>query len=310
MRTRILLDENPRRGAFSFVLLVAGLALSACHPGNEEAKRLRRSCDAGEFAACNKLAIKCRRANTSFATNRAPPAVRPACTGGVGDGCARASASMLPARRRRQARLGPRADAVPAGLRARRDGRLRAPRRAVSTGAGVPRDLARAASLFQQACDGDNLGLRAPRHAVRRRRRRCAGLRAGRRPVQESCDAKVALGCLGLGRLHAAGTGVPRNDSTAASCSSVRATATRSRAVSISPELTSPGRACRRIFSAPPSCIARRARRNRRSVRPTRRTVRQGCRRPSRRRSEPRRMMKRACDYGYAEACAKAEGAT
>ena len=70
--------------------------------------------------------------------------------------------------------------AVQARLRWRTSRGLRTARRAPRSGEGVPQDIARAAGLFRQ-----------------------------------SCDTLVAAGCLGLAELHLAGTGVPRQDSTA-----------------------------------------------------------------------------------------------
>ncbi|MES2523390.1 MAG: hypothetical protein V4617_11875, partial [Gemmatimonadota bacterium] len=70
MRTRIAPGASPPRSAprsapFSaprtLLLLVAAVALGACHPGNEEAKRLTRSCEAGQAVACNQLAVKLQK---------------------------------------------------------------------------------------------------------------------------------------------------------------------------------------------------------------------------------------------------------
>ena len=52
-----LMSTAPHR----VVGLVAALALSACHPGNQEAKQLRAACEAGDAAACTKFAVKLRK---------------------------------------------------------------------------------------------------------------------------------------------------------------------------------------------------------------------------------------------------------
>ena len=42
-------------------LVVVPLILSACHPGNKQAKQLRESCEAGDLSACNRLAMKLQK---------------------------------------------------------------------------------------------------------------------------------------------------------------------------------------------------------------------------------------------------------
>src|SRR5215216_2469579 len=83
-------EKNSRHPAACRALLVlVGLALSACHPGNEEARRLRSSCEAGDAAACNKFAVKLQKAEYVLrAEARAAGLFDTACTGGVGEGCA------------------------------------------------------------------------------------------------------------------------------------------------------------------------------------------------------------------------------
>ncbi|MEO8619570.1 MAG: hypothetical protein ABI625_00815, partial [bacterium] len=51
-----------RRGANRRVLLIASCALlSACHPGNEVARKLRVACDAGNAQSCHDYAVKLQR---------------------------------------------------------------------------------------------------------------------------------------------------------------------------------------------------------------------------------------------------------
>ena len=104
----------------SLVLLaIASLALSACHPGNKEAKLLRESCDAGDANACNKFAAKLQKGEYVLRDEpRAAVLFDTACTRGIGDGCASLGVMLQ-----------------------RGSG-------------GVKRDTIRAIKLFQQGCDG------------------------------------------------------------------------------------------------------------------------------------------------------------
>src|SRR5438046_137736 len=78
------------RTSIHCVLAVAtGLTLSACRPGNREAKQLRGACDAGDVAACTKLAVKLRKGEYVLRDEtRAAALFERACTGGIGEGCA------------------------------------------------------------------------------------------------------------------------------------------------------------------------------------------------------------------------------
>ena len=174
-------------------------------------------------------------------------------------------------------------------------------------GAGVTRDVSRAAALFQQSCDGgdmlgcSNLGaLYAAGEGVKQDFTRATDL------FKRSCDAKVALGCLGLGRLHAAGTGVPRNDSTAAdlfkrACDGDEVGGCFSLATAYESGLGVTQNFQRAAELLRQACIgATSARRATDSPDCTRREQ-AFVATPS----EPRRQMRRACDYGYAAACVK-----
>src|SRR6478736_1352645 len=97
--------------------IVAGLVLTGCHPGNEEAKRLRNACDAGEAAACNAFAAKLQKGEYVLRDEgRAASLFGRACDHGVANGCS-SLAVML------------------------------------QTGSGVKRDSARAFTLLQQGCE-------------------------------------------------------------------------------------------------------------------------------------------------------------
>ncbi|MBL8985760.1 MAG: hypothetical protein JNJ80_05805, partial [Gemmatimonadetes bacterium] len=54
MSTRHSPREQLRRGAGRLsAILVVGLSVAGCHPGNQEARQLRDACAAGTEAACN-----------------------------------------------------------------------------------------------------------------------------------------------------------------------------------------------------------------------------------------------------------------
>lgn len=91
MRTRILRAENPRRSALvPLLLLLAGIALPGCHPGNAAAKQLRRACEAGTATACHEFALKLLTAEYVLRdVTRAATLFDRACTAGVAEACAR-----------------------------------------------------------------------------------------------------------------------------------------------------------------------------------------------------------------------------
>jgi TPR repeat protein len=53
--------DSKSRGSLHFFLLAAVIAFSACHRGNRQAKPLRSSCEAGDVAACNQLALRLQK---------------------------------------------------------------------------------------------------------------------------------------------------------------------------------------------------------------------------------------------------------
>ena len=122
MRTRVPPPEPPPRAARRLLALAAGaLALAACHPEHEAAKRLDRSCEGGDVAACAQLATRLEAGRYVLRdVPRAAALFTRSCEGGVGDGCA----SL---------------------------GRLH------ERGTGVKRDSARAAALFRQGCEQGGL---------------------------------------------------------------------------------------------------------------------------------------------------------
>ena len=79
-----VMQRTPRRSAAVLLVLMA-----ACHPGNQEAKRLRESCDAGDAAACNQLAIRVQKGQYVLRdVQHAATLYDRACEGGVATGCA------------------------------------------------------------------------------------------------------------------------------------------------------------------------------------------------------------------------------
>ena len=164
----------------SAAVLAAGLTLAACHPGNQEAKQLRASCEGGDAAACGKFAVKLQKGEYVLRDEtRAAALFDRACTGGVGDGCASLGAML-------QTGTGVKRDSV----RARDLLQRGCERKAMDgcarlgilykQGAGVPQDLvaggvAVSASLRRQPDDW----LRAPRLPTQRAK---ASLRISARP--------------------------------------------------------------------------------------------------------------------------------
>ena len=128
MRTRIPPEGSPRRGASRLAPLArlaacvaVALSLPACHPGNQEAKRLRAACERGEAAACNTLAARLRKGEYVLRDDaRAAALFDRACTGGVGEGCASLGAMLQRGAGGLKARLGARVRDAAARVRARR----------------------------------------------------------------------------------------------------------------------------------------------------------------------------------------------
>jgi TPR repeat protein len=76
----------PRRARL-VLLAIASFALSACHPGNKEAKLLREACDARDANACNKFAVKLQKGEYVLRDEpRAAVLFDTACTRGIGIG--------------------------------------------------------------------------------------------------------------------------------------------------------------------------------------------------------------------------------
>src|SRR6185436_7176802 len=91
MPPRVPPAETPRRSApRPWLLAAAGLVLCACLPGNREAKRLNRACEAGEAAACNGFGQKLLKGEYVLRDPpRAAAVLKKACDGEIADGCAR-----------------------------------------------------------------------------------------------------------------------------------------------------------------------------------------------------------------------------
>ena len=187
---------------------MAAVALSACPPGNQEARRRRSACGAGDASACNQFAVKLRKGGYVLRDEqRAAGLFDQACTSAIADACTN-FAVML------QRGAGVPKDSARAVnlLRQGCDGAAMEGCARLGVlyvqGAVVTRDVGRAAALFQQSCDhGQMMGcahlgsLYETGEGLARNYDRAAEL------FQKSCDHKVAIGCVGLGRLHAAGTG-------------------------------------------------------------------------------------------------------
>src|SRR5262245_57369588 len=109
------------RPATTWLLVALALivvAVSGCHPGTAEAKRLRDACDDGDLSSCDKFATRLRNGEHVLRDQkRATELFDKACNGNVGDACA-SLAVMLQ-----------------------------------RGGGGIKRDSARAVTLFQHGCD-------------------------------------------------------------------------------------------------------------------------------------------------------------
>jgi TPR repeat protein len=77
--------------------LLLGLSgVASCHPGNEEAKRLHRACEAGDAVACNGLGQKLLKGEYVLRDEKRGAALlETACEGNVAAGCARLGALRL-----------------------------------------------------------------------------------------------------------------------------------------------------------------------------------------------------------------------
>ena len=141
----------PTRTPSAFLAVIAaGIALAACHPGNDEAKRLRGSCEAGDIAACNKFALKLPKGEYVLRDEaHAAELFDRACNGGVGEGCASLGVVY-------QNGTGVKRDSARAfdlfGQGCDRGAMDGCTRLGVlyAQGAGVPKDVARAAALFSR----------------------------------------------------------------------------------------------------------------------------------------------------------------
>src|SRR5215213_9909627 len=70
-------------------IIVSALALSACHPGNQEAKRLDTSCESGDLTSCNALAGRLHKGEYILRDDaRAAALYARSCDGRVGEACA------------------------------------------------------------------------------------------------------------------------------------------------------------------------------------------------------------------------------
>ena len=232
------------------LIALALASLTACHPGNQEAKQLDLACESGDLAACNRLASRLEKGEYILEDDaRAATLFGRACDGAIGDACA--SLGVMNDRGTGvETRHDARRRAVSARMRAWRDGRLRAPRvaraardadaarsgscgdavraapatadiawaargsaRCHASGEGVPRDAARAAGLFRQSCDSlVAAGCLGLADAAPRGHRRAAPRLHGRRPPRASVRraARVAA-CDRLGTLFEAGERVAQN---------------------------------------------------------------------------------------------------
>jgi hypothetical protein len=183
-----------------------GLALSACQPGNREAKRLRGACDAGDAAACTKLAVKLRK--------EVRPPRRDARRG--------VDRHMHRRHRRRMRQPGAMLQTAPAFVATRpappgfsADAKrirwtVARARRALQTGWRAAGFCASGVAL-QQACDGKQISGCAHLASLYAAGEGVLGFPL-QRPCSRGMRRKIALGCVGLGRLHAAGTGVAQSD--------------------------------------------------------------------------------------------------
>ena len=131
--------------------LVAALAV-ACHPGTEEARKLRDSCEAGDAKACNEFAVRLREGRHVLRdAARATELFDSACVKGVGQSCVSLGDMLqrgIPGVKTDSAR------ALALFTRGCDKGAMEGCARlgvAYRDGVGLPRDVARAVALFRQA---------------------------------------------------------------------------------------------------------------------------------------------------------------
>ncbi len=216
--------RHPKPARTTFLALAALFLIGACHEGNEQARQLRESCNAGKAQACQDYAVKLEKGEYTLRDiPRALALYDTACTKKVGQACTNL-AVLLQQRRIR--------DVQRDSVQVRRD-QQRVPsllaqacdansmegcaRLGILYYAGartVPRDPPRATALFQKACDGKdmlgcaNLGTAyAAGEGIKQDYTQAAAL------LKKACEAKIQAGCVGLGKLHMAGTGVVKSDS-------------------------------------------------------------------------------------------------
>src|SRR3954469_13442641 len=70
------------------LLALTTLTLVACHPGNQEARRLRDACNGGSAESCQKLALRLQ--NGEYVLKDPQHAVElfeQSCSKGLGDAC-------------------------------------------------------------------------------------------------------------------------------------------------------------------------------------------------------------------------------
>jgi TPR repeat protein len=183
-------------------ILLAALLLVGCHPEQELAKRERSQCQDGDAAACH--AFGSRLLDGAYVLRDAPRAATlldTACVGGIAASCAQLGLMHQQGR-------GVETDSTRAlGL-----GRL------LATGDGIPADPARAATLYQRACDNDEMDgctlLGAAYEAgtgVTQDYSRAAAI------YKDACDENFhGEACFRLALLHQNGQGVPASPAEAA----------------------------------------------------------------------------------------------
>ena len=158
------------RALFAAACIVSTIA---CNKETTTARNLVRSCDAGEAAACDTVALRFQKGEYVLRdAERAATLYGQACTGGVGDACASLGVMY-------QRATGVKRDSAHAAQLFQQGcdrgglagcthlGALH------QAGLNVPRDPDRAAALYKRACDGDNVEGCARLGATVRDRRRC-----------------------------------------------------------------------------------------------------------------------------------------
>jgi TPR repeat protein len=207
---------------FKRLLLVALLA-GACAPGNREVRQLRIACDGGDAKACSKYGEKLE--NGEYALRDPAGAItayEKACTGQIAQACGNVGVMYLEgedntdiarkpdaARAAKMFRLGCDLGGMTSCTRL---GHL------ALNGALAVRDTVTAQKLFDKACKGgelDGCAQLATILADTTRPEPQQNVRLAVDLLKKTCDAKIASGCAGLGKLHAMGKGVVQDDSIA-----------------------------------------------------------------------------------------------